>query len=146
MAKIEPDAELSRDTIHQCSRDPHLVREGREGALHVQLSSDEGAQRRPSDAIRLVAADLRGWRASEGRGRLEGPPDAKAGGASLSDPARLHEAWRHSARSFLRNRYDGRSGEASRSALDRDRTGIVLREGRSRAHRLDTSARRKRNE
>ena len=34
LAQVEPDAELSRHPFHQRPRDAHLVREGREGALH----------------------------------------------------------------------------------------------------------------
>ena len=47
--------------------------------LHLQLRSDEGAERRSADALRLDAADLLRRRAAEGRGRREGAFDAEAG-------------------------------------------------------------------
>ena len=55
-----------------------VVRQGRKGALHLQLSRDEGAQRRPPDAQRLGAADLLGRRAGQGSKRRQGAPDAEA--------------------------------------------------------------------
>ena len=63
--------------LHQCARDADLVRQGREGALHLQLSRDEGAQRRSADALGLAAADLRGRRAGEGRRREKAHPTQK---------------------------------------------------------------------
>ena len=60
LAQVEPDAELPRHPLHQRPRNVDLVREGREGALHLQLSRDESAERRSADALRLGAADLRG--------------------------------------------------------------------------------------
>ena len=59
LAQVEPDAQLPRHPLHQRARDAAVVREGREGALHLQLSRDEGAERRSADALRLAAADLR---------------------------------------------------------------------------------------
>ena len=59
VAQVQPDAQFPRHPLHQRARDADLVRQGRERALHLQLSRDEGAQRRPPDALRLGAADLR---------------------------------------------------------------------------------------
>ena len=62
LAQGQSDAEFPRHALHQRPRDPAVVREGRKGALHLQLSRDEGAQRRPPDAQRLGAPDLFGVR------------------------------------------------------------------------------------
>src|SRR3546814_5751918 len=48
-----------------------------EGALHLQLSRDEDAERRASDAQRLADPDLRRAGAAQ-EGRDESPPDAEA--------------------------------------------------------------------
>ena len=145
LAQVEPDAEFPRHALHQCPRDTDLVRQGREGALHLQLSRDEGAQRRSSDALRLGAADLQRPGACEGRGWRQGASDAEAGSVALPHPARLHEAGRRRARSLLRNGDDGRRGAPPGPPLDRHRARAVLREGGQAAHRLDAAAGRKRD-
>ena len=116
LAQVQPDAQLPRHPLHQRARDADLVRQGREGALHLQLSRDEGAQRRSADALRLGAADLRGRRAGQGRRRRQGASDAEARGVALPDPARLHQAGRRGARPVLRHRHDRRGGAAARAA------------------------------
>jgi hypothetical protein len=77
LAQVQPDAELPRHALHQRPRDPDLVRQGREGALHLQLSCDEGAQRRPSDALGLGASDLQRSGAGEGLRRGKAHPTQK---------------------------------------------------------------------
>ena len=94
-----------------------------------------------ADALGLAAADLQRRRAGEGRGRIEGAPDAEARGLAVPHPACLHEAGRRRARPVLRHRHHRRSRAAARSTLDRDRARDRLCEGRARADRLDPSAR-----
>ena len=43
LAQSQSDAQFPRHPLHQRARDVDLVRQGREGALHLQLSVDEGA-------------------------------------------------------------------------------------------------------
>src|SRR6266851_2981930 len=59
VAQVQPDAELQGQALHQRARDADLggARPGRQ-ALHLQLRFDEGAERGPADALRLVAATL----------------------------------------------------------------------------------------
>ncbi len=93
---------------------------GEKARYTFNYRSDEDAERRAADALRLGIPDLRRPGAAEAR-RHQGPPDAEARGAALSHPARLHEAGRRGARSLLRHGHDGRGGQAARPALDRHR-------------------------
>jgi hypothetical protein len=107
----------AHETLIWCAKDE-------KGALHLQLSRDEGAQRRPADALRLGASDLRRRRAGEGGRRGQGASDAEARGFALPDPARLHEAGRRGARPVLRHRHDRRGGPPARThwiGIERER-------------------------
>ena len=122
------------------------MRQGRKGALHLQLSCDEGTERRPPDAVGLGAADLLGVGARQGRCRRQGASDAKARSPALPDPAGLHEAGRRGARSLLRDRDDRRRGAAAGPQMDRDRARAQLCEGCASADRCDPAARRERDD
>src|SRR3546814_4360352 len=90
------------------------------GALHLQLSRDEDAERRASGAQRLADPDLR-LAGTAQEGGAQGPPDAEARGAALSHPARLLEPRRRDPRPLLRHRHHRRGREAARAPLYRDR-------------------------
>jgi modification methylase len=67
LAQVEPDAELPRQALHQRARDADLGGALGRLALHLQLRRDEGAERRPADALRLADPALHRRRAAEGR-------------------------------------------------------------------------------
>ena len=69
--------------LHQRARDADLGgARSRRQALHLQLRGDEGAERRPADALRLAVPDLHRRRAAEGRRRRQGASDAEARSAA----------------------------------------------------------------
>ena len=102
---------------------------GRDSRVPVQLCRDEGAERRHSDAQRLVHPAVHRRRAVAQPARAEAASDAEARGAAASRAARQHRTWRYRARSVPRHRHDGGGGEAAAPALHRHRTPPGLRRG-----------------
>ena len=122
LAQVQPDAELQGQALHQRARDADLGGARPQGqALHLQLRSDEGAERGPADALRLAAAAVHRRRAAEGRGRQEGASDAEARSAAVPLPDGRVQAGRRDPRSVLRHRHDRRRGQAARPPLHRHR-------------------------
>ena len=65
------------------------VVDGTEGALHLQLRGDEGAERRAADALGLAVPDLLGPRAAQAGRRPQDASDAEAGGAAPPHHSRV---------------------------------------------------------
>ncbi len=84
--------------------------------VQVQLSRHEGDERGTADAVGLADPDLHRRRTVEDRWR-QGAPDAKARGAAVSHPARLHRARRSDRRSVLRHRHHRRGGASCSAAI-----------------------------
>ena len=123
LAQDQPDAEFSRHALHQRARDADLVRARAQAeALHLQLRRDEGAQRRPADALGLGAADLPGAeRLHEGDGRKVHPtqkPEALLYRVLLATTNRGDMV----LDPFFGSRHHRRSGQEAWPPLHRHRT------------------------
>ena len=104
--------------LHQRARDADLGgARPSDSALHLQLRGDEGAQRRPADALRLAAPALHRRRAAEGRRRAtrrirRRSPRRCSHRVLLA----CDQAGRRRARPVLRHRHDRRGGASGSAA------------------------------